>query len=78
MNKETLLISIDPFVELCFTEKNAFQVMGYADTDVAQFIYTNKPLIDELPKFLCKDLSKAPLQRMLLEDSHNPIHTCSY
>lgn len=33
--------------------------MGYADTDVAEFVYTNKPSVDELMKFLCKDLSKA-------------------
>jgi hypothetical protein len=55
MNKETLVISIKP----CFTELNALQVMGYSDTDVAEFVYTNKPSVDELTKFLCKDLSKA-------------------
>ncbi|GJN00908.1 hypothetical protein PR202_ga18135 [Eleusine coracana subsp. coracana] len=34
------------------------EVMGYADTDVAEYIYKNRPSVDELMKFLCKDLSK--------------------
>ncbi|GJN29632.1 hypothetical protein PR202_gb17881 [Eleusine coracana subsp. coracana] len=44
----------------CKTIERACQeVMGYADTDVAEYIYKNKPPVDELVKFLCKDLSKA-------------------
>lgn len=35
------------------------QVMGYSDTDVAEYLYSNKPQIDSLTKFLCKDLTKA-------------------
>ncbi|OEL29140.1 hypothetical protein BAE44_0009840 [Dichanthelium oligosanthes] len=35
------------------------EVMGYADTDVAEFVYKNNPSVDQLMKFLCKDLSKA-------------------
>jgi len=34
-------------------------VIGYADTDVAEFVYKNNPSVDQLMKFLCKDLSKA-------------------
>jgi hypothetical protein len=34
-------------------------VMGYADTDVAEFVYKKKPSADQLVKFLCKDLSEA-------------------
>lgn len=35
------------------------QVMGYSDTDVAEYMYKEKPQIDELIKFLCKDLTGA-------------------
>jgi len=38
---------------------NSLQVIGYADTDVAEFVYKNNPSVDQLMKFLCKDLSKA-------------------
>jgi hypothetical protein len=41
------------------TEQNSLQVMGYADTDVAEFVYTNKPSVDQLIKFVCKDITKA-------------------
>ncbi|RCV20647.1 hypothetical protein SETIT_4G073700v2 [Setaria italica] len=44
----------------CKTIERACQeVMGYADTDVAEFVYKNNPSVDQLMKFLCKDLSKA-------------------
>lgn len=33
--------------------------MGYFDTDVAEYLYKNKPQIDSLTNFLCNDLSKA-------------------
>ena len=36
-----------------------FQVMGYSDTDVAEYIYTSKPDIESLVNYLCKDLTKA-------------------
>lgn len=33
--------------------------MGYSDTDVAEYMYKEKPQIEELIKFLCKDLTGA-------------------
>lgn len=35
------------------------QIMGYSDTDVAEYLYTSKPDIKSLVNYLCKDLSKA-------------------
>ncbi|XP_073000239.1 uncharacterized protein [Typha latifolia] len=44
----------------CKTIERACQeVIGYADTDVAEFFYKTKPSIDLLVNFLCNDLSKA-------------------
>lgn len=44
----------------CKTIERACQeVMGYSDTDVAEFLYKSKPNIDSLVSFLCKDLTKA-------------------
>ncbi|KAK9274698.1 hypothetical protein L1049_021949 [Liquidambar formosana] len=44
----------------CKTIERACQeVMGYSDTDVAEYLYKNKPQIESLVKFLCKDLTKA-------------------
>ncbi|KAF7045756.1 hypothetical protein CFC21_054834 [Triticum aestivum] len=44
----------------CKTIERACQeVMGYADTDVAEFVYTNKPSVDQLIQFVCKDITKA-------------------
>ncbi|KAM0845854.1 hypothetical protein ACQ4PT_056089 [Festuca glaucescens] len=44
----------------CKTIERACQeVMGYADTDVAEFVYTNKPSVEQLIKFVCKDVTKA-------------------
>ncbi|XAR67183.1 hypothetical protein NMG60_11013647 [Bertholletia excelsa] len=44
----------------CKTIERACQeVMGYSDTDVAEYMDTNKPQIDSLMHFLFKDLSKA-------------------
>uniref|UniRef100_A0A0D9WLZ2 Saposin B-type domain-containing protein n=1 Tax=Leersia perrieri TaxID=77586 RepID=A0A0D9WLZ2_9ORYZ len=44
----------------CKTIERACQeVMGYADTDVAEYVYKKKPSADQLVKFLCKDLSEA-------------------
>lgn len=34
------------------------QIMGYSDTDVAEYVFSARPSIDQLVKFLCKDLSK--------------------
>ncbi|RWW85649.1 hypothetical protein BHE74_00005658, partial [Ensete ventricosum] len=34
-------------------------VMGYADTDVAEFVFKTRPSADSLVKFLCHDLSEA-------------------
>lgn len=39
------------------------QVMGYSDTDVAEFIFTSKPSLDSLVKFLCHDISKSCLKK---------------
>ncbi|CAH9066228.1 unnamed protein product [Cuscuta europaea] len=44
----------------CKTIEHACQeVMGFSDTDVAEYIYTHKPNLDSLVNFLCKDLTKA-------------------
>ncbi|CAL5186367.1 unnamed protein product [Lathyrus oleraceus] len=44
----------------CKTIARACQdVMGYSDTDIAEYLYTSKHDIDSLFNYLCKDLSKA-------------------
>lgn len=44
----------------CKTIERACQeVLGYSDTDVAEFLFKTKPSADKLAKFLCNDLSKA-------------------
>ncbi|XP_058068021.1 uncharacterized protein LOC131217180 isoform X2 [Magnolia sinica] len=44
----------------CKTVERACQeVMGYYDTDVAEFLFKSKPQIDSLVNFLCDELSKA-------------------
>ncbi|EPS59606.1 hypothetical protein M569_15202, partial [Genlisea aurea] len=44
----------------CKTIERACQeVLGYSDTDVAEYIYKNKPKLDSLINFTCKDLTKA-------------------
>lgn len=44
----------------CKTIERACQeVMGYSDTDIAEYLYNSKPQIDSLVDFLCKDLSRA-------------------
>ncbi|XP_039143126.1 nucleophosmin [Dioscorea cayenensis subsp. rotundata] len=44
----------------CKTIERACQeVMGYSDTDVAEYLYKSKPSVDALIDFLCNDLSKA-------------------
>ncbi|XP_008782493.2 uncharacterized protein LOC103702007 [Phoenix dactylifera] len=44
----------------CKTIERACQeVMGYADTDVAEFFFKARPSVDLLVKFLCNDISKA-------------------
>ncbi|GMI89440.1 Sensitive to Salt1 [Hibiscus trionum] len=40
-------------------EKTCQEVMGYSDTDVAEYMYTSKPDIESLANYLCKDLTKA-------------------
>ncbi|XP_031252383.1 uncharacterized protein LOC116110305 [Pistacia vera] len=40
-------------------EKACQEVMGYSDTDVAEYVYTSRPDIESLVNFLCKDLTKA-------------------
>ncbi|KAL8243037.1 hypothetical protein R6Q59_013339 [Mikania micrantha] len=44
----------------CKTIERACQeVIGYHDTDVAEYIYKKKPTLSSLVKFLCNDLTKA-------------------
>ncbi|PKA55920.1 hypothetical protein AXF42_Ash014592 [Apostasia shenzhenica] len=44
----------------CKTIERACQeIMGYSDTDVAEFVFSSKPSLDSLVNFLCHDLSKA-------------------
>ncbi|XP_061352655.1 uncharacterized protein LOC133297505 [Gastrolobium bilobum] len=44
----------------CKTIERACQeVIGYSDTDVAEYIYKSKPDVDSLLNYLCKDLTKA-------------------
>ncbi|XP_073277825.1 uncharacterized protein [Primulina huaijiensis] len=44
----------------CKTIERACQeVLGYSDTDVAEYLYKNKPLLDSLVNYICKDLTKA-------------------
>ncbi|XP_057968573.1 uncharacterized protein LOC131158037 [Malania oleifera] len=44
----------------CKTIERACQeIMGYSDTDVAEYIFTTKPQVDSLINFLCKDLTKS-------------------
>ncbi|KAK8610392.1 hypothetical protein V6N13_081550 [Hibiscus sabdariffa] len=40
-------------------EKTCQEVMGYSDTDVAEYIYMSKPDIESLANYLCKGLTKA-------------------
>lgn len=40
-------------------ERTCQEVMGYSDTDVAEYIYTSKPDVESLTNYLCKDLTKA-------------------
>nr|GMD01807.1 DUF3456 domain protein [Ipomoea batatas] len=40
-------------------EKACQEVMGFSDTDVAEYLYTHKPKLDSLVNFLCKDLTNA-------------------
>ncbi|KAL9224723.1 hypothetical protein vseg_000732 [Gypsophila vaccaria] len=44
----------------CKTIERACQeVVGYSDTDVAEYIYSRRPQLDSLVNYLCKDLTKA-------------------
>eukprot|EP01018_Ginkgo_biloba_P015054 Gb_15758 [translate_table: standard] len=40
-------------------EKACQEVLGYHDTDVAEFLFKNEPQISALSNFLCNDLSRA-------------------
>ncbi|KAI5067357.1 hypothetical protein GOP47_0017885 [Adiantum capillus-veneris] len=40
-------------------EKACQEVIGYHDTDIAEFMYKGAVSVDELSNYLCKDLSKA-------------------
>ncbi|OWM83186.1 hypothetical protein CDL15_Pgr011868 [Punica granatum] len=40
-------------------EKACQEVMGYSDTDVAEYLYKSKPTVDSLIDFICKDLTGA-------------------
>ncbi|XP_023531313.1 uncharacterized protein LOC111793593 [Cucurbita pepo subsp. pepo] len=44
----------------CKTIERACQeVMGYSDTDVAEYLYSSKPNIESLINYLCKDLTQS-------------------
>ncbi|KAJ8452138.1 hypothetical protein Cgig2_016719 [Carnegiea gigantea] len=44
----------------CKTIERACQeVLGYSDTDLAEYIYARKPQLDALSNYLCKDLGNA-------------------
>lgn len=44
----------------CKTIERACQeVLGYADTDIAEYLYKKKPQLDSLVNFICKDLTEA-------------------
>ncbi|KAI4350715.1 hypothetical protein L6164_005144 [Bauhinia variegata] len=44
----------------CKTIERACQeVIGYSDTDVAEYIYKSRPDVESLANFLCKDLTQA-------------------
>ncbi|KAK7272754.1 hypothetical protein RJT34_29574 [Clitoria ternatea] len=44
----------------CKTIERACQeVIGYSDTDVAEYLYSSKPDVDSLFNYLCRDLTKA-------------------
>eukprot|EP00250_Pteridium_aquilinum_P012013 c20453_g1_i1 orf=97-1122(+) len=45
-------------------EKACQEVIGYHDTDVAEFMFKGAVQVDDLSKFLCKDLSKACLGKI--------------
>lgn len=35
------------------------QVVGFSDTDIAEYIYARRPQVDSLVNYLCKDLTKS-------------------
>ncbi|XP_023516412.1 uncharacterized protein LOC111780286 [Cucurbita pepo subsp. pepo] len=40
-------------------ERTCQEVMGYSDTDVAEYLYSSKPNLDSLVNYLCKDLTES-------------------
>lgn len=40
------------------------QVIGYSDTDVAEYVYKSKPQIDSLVNYLCKDVTGACTKKL--------------
>lgn len=48
----------------CKTIERACQeVMGYSDTDIAEYIFSSKPSIDALVNYFCKDLTNACMKK---------------
>ncbi|KDP33741.1 hypothetical protein JCGZ_07312 [Jatropha curcas] len=48
----------------CKTIERACQeVMGYYDTDIAEYIFSSKPSIDSLVNYFCNDLTKACIKK---------------
>ncbi|XP_021750986.1 uncharacterized protein LOC110716647 [Chenopodium quinoa] len=48
----------------CKTIERACQeIVGFSDTDIAEYIYARKPQLDSLVNYLCKDLTKACSKR---------------
>ncbi|AES77126.2 uncharacterized protein [Medicago truncatula] len=53
-------VEADWILRIDIVEKaDRLEVLGYSDTDVAEYLYSSKPDIDSLTNYLCKDLSKA-------------------
>ncbi|KAL0337315.1 UNVERIFIED_CONTAM: hypothetical protein Scaly_2006600 [Sesamum calycinum] len=50
----------DWILKIDIVEKgDRLEVLGYADTDVAEYLYKKKPQLDSLVNFICKDLTEA-------------------
>ncbi|RYR12573.1 hypothetical protein Ahy_B04g070055 isoform D [Arachis hypogaea] len=53
-------VEADWILRIDIVEKeDRLEVIGYSDTDVAEYLYSSKPDADSLYKYLCRDLTKA-------------------
>lgn len=52
------------------------QVVGFSDTDIAEYIYARRPQLESLVKYLCKDFTKVcnkkppPVPKVLYHSLH--------